>query len=99
MAKIKWTREAEQWLRDIHDYIAQDSPEAAQKVINNVYEKTQLLIDFPEMGYRYRHEVEGEVRILLYGHYRIAYLIQNKDEITILGVFHGSLDMERYLPL
>ena len=29
MAEINWTEEAEQWLKDIHDYIAQDKPEAA----------------------------------------------------------------------
>ncbi|MHB1351669.1 MAG: hypothetical protein ACYCYR_17615 [Desulfobulbaceae bacterium] len=33
MAKLRWTREAEQWLKNIHDYIAADKREAAQKVI------------------------------------------------------------------
>jgi plasmid stabilization system protein ParE len=36
-------------------------------------------------------------RILLYGHYRIAYLIKSADEIDVLGVFHGALDIDRYL--
>jgi len=39
---------------------------------------------------------EGEIRILLYGHYRIAYIITD-DFIDILGVFHGALQIERYL--
>jgi plasmid stabilization system protein ParE len=30
MAKMNWTDEAEKWLRDIHDYIAQDNPMAAK---------------------------------------------------------------------
>jgi len=29
MAEISWTAEAEQWLKDIHDYITQDKPEPA----------------------------------------------------------------------
>jgi toxin ParE1/3/4 len=37
------------------------------------------------------------IRILLYGHYRIAYLLKPDDNIDILGVFHGALDLERYL--
>jgi plasmid stabilization system protein ParE len=37
------------------------------------------------------------VRIVLYGHYRIAYLIASEQRIDILGVFHGSLSIERYL--
>lgn len=54
-----------------------------------------MLVNFPEIGHRYwaspRH-----VRILLYGHYRIAYLIKEDGNIDILGVFHGSLDITRY---
>ncbi|MBT9137721.1 MAG: hypothetical protein DDT31_00260 [Syntrophomonadaceae bacterium] len=29
MGEINWTEEAERWLKDIHGYIAQDSPESA----------------------------------------------------------------------
>jgi len=35
---------------------------------------------------------------LLFGHYRIAYLIKNEETIDILGVFHGALNLENYLP-
>lgn len=97
MARIRWTNEAEKWLRDIHDYIAQDNPIAAQRVISAIYEKAQILKDFPEIGYKYRTEPEGEIRILLYGHYRIAYLIRDKDLIDILGIFHGAMKIDRYL--
>lgn len=34
--------------------------------------------------------------ILLYGHYRIAYLIEDDGDIVVLGVFHGALDISRY---
>lgn len=39
MAEINWTVEAEQWLRDIYDYIVQDNPEAAIRVVEGIYEK------------------------------------------------------------
>ncbi len=96
MAEIRWSHEAAQWLKEIYEYIAQDNPVAAGKVVSGIYEKAQLLSDFPEIGYKYREEPEGEIRILLYGHYRIAYLIA-EDSIEILGVFHGALQIERYL--
>jgi len=97
MAEIRWSHEAEQWLRKIYEYISSDNPTAAGKVVSGIYEKAQLLSDFPKLGYKYREEPEGEVRILLYGHYRIAYIITD-DSIDILGVFHGALKIERYLP-
>jgi toxin ParE1/3/4 len=97
MAEIRWTDEAATWLQDIFDYIAQDSPSAAAKVVSGIYDKVQLLKDFPQLGYKYKSEKEGDIRILLYGHYRIAYLIKGKESIDILGVFHGALDIDRYL--
>ena len=97
MAEIRWTDEAGRWLRDIHDYIAAENPVAAKKVIVGIYEKAQVLRDFPEIGHKYREEVEGDVRVLLYGHYRIAYLVRPAGPIDILGVFHGALDIDRYL--
>ncbi|MBW2097117.1 MAG: type II toxin-antitoxin system RelE/ParE family toxin [Deltaproteobacteria bacterium] len=99
MARIRWTSEAEAWLKEIHDYIAEDNPSAAAKVVEEIHEKAQMLCQFPDMGYRYRSEDEGEIRIMLYGHYRIVYLRREDEElIDVLGVFHGALDMDRYLP-
>lgn len=96
MAKLNWTRESERWLRDIYDFIAADNPKAAADVINGIYEKAQALKTFPDMGYRYEGS-DQEVRILLYGHYRITYFKRRDGDIDIIGVFHGALDIERYL--
>jgi len=97
MATLNWTAEAERWLKDIYDYIALDNPTAASKVVTGIYQKAQILLKFPEIGYSYRDETDGRIKILLYGHYRITYLIKDKNQIDILGVFHGALDIEKYL--
>jgi plasmid stabilization system protein ParE len=47
------------------------------------------------LGFRYQGA--REVRILLRDQYRIAYLIKSSTEIDILRVFHGALEIERYL--
>lgn len=96
MAKISWTVEAEVWLADIFAFIAQENPKAARNVVRSIYDKVQILQDFPEIGYQYRVEKEGEIRIMLYGHYRIAYMVRNSDQIDILGVFHGAMDIDQY---
>lgn len=98
MAEIRWSDEAQRWLQDIYNYIASDNPDAADKVVSGIYEKAQLLRTFPKIGYRYRDEVEGDIFILLYGHYRIAYLLHSPSEVVILGVFHGALDISKYFP-
>ena len=66
-------------------------------MVSGIYDKVQMLEHFPELGHKYKSEAEGDVRILLYGHYRIAYLIKGKERIDILGIFHGALDIDRYI--
>jgi plasmid stabilization system protein ParE len=36
--------------------------------------------------------------VLLFGHYRIAYTLTESDTVTVLGVFHAALDIDRYFP-
>lgn len=97
MVEINWTHEAQTWLRDIYSYIASDNRDAARSTISGIFNKVQLLERHPQLGHRYEAETSGEVRILLYGHYRIAYLIHPDGNIDVLGVFHGALNIERYL--
>jgi toxin ParE1/3/4 len=97
VGQVSWTAEAERWLSEIHDYIAEDNPAAAQRTVQGIYEKGLSLADFPERGYRHVNRSGKSLRILLYGHYRIAYSVGDDRDIVILGVFHGALDIERHL--
>jgi plasmid stabilization system protein ParE len=95
MAEISWTDEAQRWLNDIFEYIAADNRDAASRTVQGIYERAQDLRRFPQLGARYSAS-QRHVRILLYGHYRIAYLIKDDGNIDILGVFHGALDITKY---
>ncbi len=95
MATIAWTDEAQRWLEDIFEYIAADNPQAAARTVQEIYEKAQVLARFPEIGHRYLASSRN-TRVLLYGHYRIAYLIKDDGNVDILGVFHGALDITKY---
>lgn len=97
MAELRWTAEAQLWLQEIHQYIAQDNSKAAAEVVQGIYQRAQVLADFPQIGHRHDALPGAEVRVLLYGHYRIAYRIKPSDDIDILGVFHGAMRMEHYI--
>jgi plasmid stabilization system protein ParE len=99
MAELRWTPEALDWLERIQRYIGQDNPAAAARVIDGILQKAELLTTFPGIGTRLRVVPEGEIRMILYGHYRIAYLCRSDAEvIDVLGVFHGALEIDNYLP-
>ena len=95
MAEIAWTLEAQRWLEDIFEYIAADNPQAAARTVQGIYDRAQDLARFPQLGSRYAGSPR-HVRVLLYGHYRIAYRPKDDGKIDILGVFHGALDIARY---
>ena len=95
MAKITWTDESRRWLEDIFEHIAADNSEAADATVQGIFERAQVLAEYPEMGHRYVHSSRN-VRVLHYGHFRIAYLIKADGDVDILGVFHGALDITKY---
>jgi toxin ParE1/3/4 len=95
VAQIVWTAEARRWLQNIYDYIAEHNEDAAHRTVIGIHQRAEVLHEFPEIGYRYSER--PAVRVLLYGHYRIAYQIAANRDIQILGVFHGAMDVRRYL--
>ena len=97
MVQVRWTFEAVRCLEGIHAYISSDNPAAASNVVRGIYAKVQLLREHPRLGQRYEPITDREVRETSYGHYRIAYLIVDEKGIEVLGVFHGSMDIDRHL--
>jgi toxin ParE1/3/4 len=97
LAKVVWTNEAEDCLRSIHDYIAADKPGAAFQMVQSIYQRAQLLAEFPAAGQAHRSASGREVRTLLWGHYRIVYIQRSSDEVHVLGVFHGAMEWRQYV--
>lgn len=50
MAKITWSNLALDDLRDIFDYVAQDSEKYADRLMDKIIRRVDLLATFPEMG-------------------------------------------------
>lgn len=97
MGRIRWSQEALRWLREIRNQIARDNPEAARRTAAGIVDRIEVLTTFPQIGQRYEGVTDREVRILIYGHYRIAYLVTEERDVNLLGIFHGALDIDRYL--
>ncbi|MBP6200884.1 MAG: type II toxin-antitoxin system RelE/ParE family toxin [Nitrospira sp.] len=80
-------------MHDIHQFIAQDNPLAATHAVETLYQKTEILREFPESGYRYWQRPDRHIRILLHGHYRIAYVIKDSGAIasSAFSTAHSAL--------
>jgi plasmid stabilization system protein ParE len=97
VAQVRWTPEASDSLKQIFDFIALDNEAAARQTVVGLYEKAMSLSEYPRKGRFHRRADEGEIRIALHSHYRIAYHLDGDGSITILGVFHGAMDIDRHL--
>ena len=50
MAEIIWTEPALEELNAIAEYIALDNPSAAKRLVADIFDKTNRLLDFPRSG-------------------------------------------------
>ena len=96
MAALSWTREAQSWLETIYKHIALDNPGAAANTVQAIVRKAELLQDHPRLGYRLEHQ-DVDARVLLHKDYRIVDRVESEHRIGVLGVFHGALELNRYL--
>ena len=78
-------------LEDIIDYIAVDSPSAAERVYRDVVSAAERLRDFPEMGRAGRVPGTRELPVSSLP-YLIVYDVP-AESIIILAVFHTSRDL------
>ncbi len=95
MARLTWSREATNSLREIYDHIAQDRPVTAFRTLESLINKVETLTTDPEKGVAYPHAIEGGVRLIQYGQFQIAYQATGAERITVLAVFNGLI----FLPL
>ncbi|HEX9970544.1 MAG TPA: type II toxin-antitoxin system RelE/ParE family toxin [bacterium] len=87
--KIIWTDNAVNRIEGIAEYIREDNPTKSKRWKKAIYEKVQPLKKFPRMGRVVPELNQEEIREILYGNYRIIYLIE-KNRISILAVRHSK---------
>jgi toxin ParE1/3/4 len=88
MAVVEWTAEAEEDLIDIWTYIAQDNPQAADNLLDEIDAKALALASSPYLGAA-RPDIAPELRHFVVGRYLILYRII-PDGVQVVRVVHGA---------
>jgi plasmid stabilization system protein ParE len=78
--------------------LVERNPSAASQTIRALYRLAESLDHFPERGFPHRTRSGREVRIVLFGHYRVVYRVDPGRTVSVIGVFHGAMNVSRYLP-
>ncbi|HEY8033156.1 MAG TPA: type II toxin-antitoxin system RelE/ParE family toxin [Methylocella sp.] len=85
--RIARTARAEEDLIDIWTYIASDNERAADRVLDALERKTNLLASNPNIG-RERFDIAAGVRSVVSGSYLILYRI-HIDEVEVVRYVHA----------
>ena len=80
--------EARSDLNEIREYIAEDNPNAADRIVDEILDALQALVPFPHQGHRRPDLTSRPLRFTLVRDYLIAYA-PNKSPLWIVAVIHG----------
>jgi toxin ParE1/3/4 len=75
-------------LDEIREYIARDDPDAADRVIREIFEAIRALVPLPHQGHRRPDLSSRPLRFITVYDYLIAYAPDEKP-IWVIGVLHG----------
>ncbi len=91
--KVQFSVAARTDIESIHDFIAQDNPKIAARVVGTIEESTKRLGEFPLSGRRGAVEATRELVIPRLPY--IAVYRLNDERIEIIAVFHAAQDKPR----
>jgi len=90
MVKLTWTEIAEGDLREIYNYISQDSLRYASITVQKIYQRAQTITISPLIGRIVPEFNKTHIRELISGKYRIVYKIITDEVVHILRIYHSS---------
>ena len=96
MAQIKWTEPALEDLYGIAEYIALDKPNAAKKLVANVFDSVKRLKKFPLSGKVPEELKDSRYREIIVGPCRIFYRTED-DLVYILFVMRGERALRNFI--
>jgi len=97
MNEIHLSLQATLDLEEIENYISQDNPDAAARLLQKIIKKCELLAVHPEIGFD-RSELNPDLRSFPVGNYSIFYCPLDAG-IKVVRVLHSSRDVPKLFEL
>ncbi|MDP2182762.1 MAG: type II toxin-antitoxin system RelE/ParE family toxin [Actinomycetota bacterium] len=86
--KVVWSKRARRRVTEIARYIAQDSPQASGRWVDEIFETVEALGDFPSLGKPGRDVATPGIRELVFGDFRVFYEVGT--DVDVLTVRRAS---------
>jgi toxin ParE1/3/4 len=87
--KVFWTETAVNHLSSIYNYISQNSPQYAQRLVERLTRRSEQIANFPLSGRIVPEFETQQIREIIEGSYRLIYYIKS-EQIDVLAVLHAA---------
>ena len=86
---VRWTHTAIGHLASIYEYISQDSPRYARRMVDRITARSRQIARFPRSGQMVPEYQDPDIREIIEGSYRVVYEAA-ANEVRVLAVIHGA---------
>lgn len=87
--RVLWSEFALRRATEFFDFIAEENPAAARRVIQDLFHRVEALAEHPLLGRRLSEGVDSSLRRLVVGNYILVYRVNEaRQVISIVAVRH-----------
>lgn len=94
--KVIWLLSARRQLEEILAYISTDSPQAAERYVDDLFDRANEMLEFPEIGTIYNVSGKKIVRKLALDRHKFILYRKIDDAILILNLRDSRTDWKKY---
>ena len=84
---VRWRKAADDDPAEIVEFIADDSPDAAERFLNSILARIASLAEFPYIGSVCPHH--PKTRQVIHGNYIVYYSV-SRQEVIVRAIVHGA---------
>jgi addiction module RelE/StbE family toxin len=86
---IFWSESALERAEELFDFIAEESPDAARRITDDLFARVENLSEHPKLGRRLSADDDASLRRLVVGSFIVVYQIEARAQtITVVAVRH-----------
>ena len=87
--RILWSDSALERATEFFDFIAEENPAAARRVVQGLFDRAEALSEQPLLGRRLSEAVDPSLRRLVVGSYILVYQVNEaRQTVSVLAVRH-----------
>lgn len=87
--QVVWSDSALDRVTELFDFIAEDSPAAARRIVQDLFDRVQALADHPHLGRPLLEGIDPSLRKVVIGNYIVVYQAgKTRETISIMAVRH-----------